>query len=61
MASVITMALCLAACAGARQGGYASYDALRDARDACAKKGGELTLARNGDPQSISDYACKRK
>jgi hypothetical protein len=53
----------LAACADmpSNDGGVATYDALRQATDACKAKGGTLTLKTGGDSQYIQDYACKRK
>ena len=42
-------------------GGVASYDALKTARTECLAKGGDLVLAKEGDPQSITAYVCKRK
>ena len=59
------MSLVLAACAGGidtmRDGGIATYDAIKAATEACAAKGGQLRLKRNGDPQYLDDYACERK
>ena len=28
---------------------------------ACAAKGGQLKLQKNGDPQFLEDYACEKK
>ncbi len=60
---VISSLMLCAACAGGvtPDGGVASYDALKKARDACLAKGGDLQLAKEGDPQSITAYVCKRK
>ena len=57
-----SLMLCAACASGVTpDGGVASYDALKTARDACLAKGAELQLAREGDPQSITSYVCKRK
>ena len=59
----ISAALLCAACASGvtPNGGVASYDALKTARAECLAKGGDLKLTKEGDPQSITAYACKRK
>ena len=61
----ISLALGLAACAGGidtmRDGGVATYDSIKAATEACAAKGGQLRLKRNGDAQYLDDYACERK
>jgi hypothetical protein len=55
------LALGLVACASAMPtGGVATYDDLRRAQEACAAKGGKLTLKRGGDSQYLEDYACER-
>ena len=59
--AAILLLLSCAGCAATPEGGVATYDALKAATDACAAKGGSLTLVRNGDPQVLADYACKRK
>ena len=60
-ALAIMLLLGLAACeTTAPDGGVANYDALRQAHDACAAKGGALALKDGGNPQFIQDYACKR-
>lgn len=59
---ISSLMLCAACASGVTpDGGVASYDALKKARDACLAKGGDLQLAREGDPQSITAYVCKRK
>ena len=59
---ISSLMLCAACASGVTpDGGVASYDALKAARDACLAKGGDLRLAKEGDPQSISAYVCKRK
>ena len=56
----------LSACAGPAGGpdplgGVASYDALKNAREACLAKGGELVRSEEGSGKRMTDYACKRK
>jgi putative hemolysin len=62
---IVMGALALTACADADgpqpQGGIANYDSLRAAAKACEAQGGTLELSKGGDPENISDYACKRK
>ncbi|MBC7669112.1 MAG: hypothetical protein H7236_11840 [Gemmatimonadaceae bacterium] len=59
---ISSLMLCAACASGVTpDGGVASYDALKTARDACLAKGGDLQLAKEGDPQSITAYVCKRK
>jgi len=62
-AMAITLMLGLSACGGVamRDGGVATYDALRAAQAQCAAKGGTLKVKRNGDPKYLDDYACERK
>jgi hypothetical protein len=62
-ALVAAAALALGACATGptRDEGLATLDALKDAQAACAAKGGEMQLKRDGDPTSIDAYACVRK
>jgi hypothetical protein len=61
-ATALILALALGACAtGGPVGGYANYDALKAARDACTAKGGTFKLKTEGDPQRIDAYACERK
>jgi hypothetical protein len=57
----IGLALGLAACAGGASpdGGVANYDALRQAHEKCAARGGTLALKTNGNAREIQDYACK--
>jgi len=57
---VLLAAVACVSCASQTAGGVASYDALSRATQACAAKGGKLALVRNGDAQSISDYACEK-
>ena len=54
-ALVIITALALAGCASTpggvdRDGGFATYDALRAGQAACAARGEQFKLKRNGDP-----------
>ncbi|MET0271743.1 MAG: hypothetical protein ABW360_02000 [Phenylobacterium sp.] len=59
---IAALACTTMACAtNARDGGYATYDALRTAQEACKAKGGTLKLKTLGDAQSIDGYACERK
>ena len=59
---ISSLMLCGACASGVTpDGGVASYDALKQARDVCLAKGGDLQLAKEGDPQSITAYVCKRK
>lgn len=62
MAAFPLLALALAGCAGGatRDEGVATLDALRDAQAVCAARGGTMQLKPDGDPQSISAYACQR-
>jgi hypothetical protein len=62
IAAALILALALSACAtGGPTGGYANYDALKLARDACIAKGGTFKLKVEGDPQRIDAYGCERK
>ena len=62
---LISLGLALAGCANTidtmRDGGVASYDAIKAATETCAAEGGTLRLKRNGDAQYLEDYACERK
>jgi hypothetical protein len=59
---ILAIACGLAGCAtGGRDGGYATYDALRAAQQACQAKGQTLKMKTLGDAQSIDGYACERK
>ena len=56
------LALGLTACETASNaGGVADYDALRQAQQACAARGGTFKLKPGGDAEYIQDYACERK
>ena len=60
----MSFALALGACASESAeplGGYANYDALRAAKNACAAKGGVFRLKPEGNPERIDAYACERK
>ena len=63
--AVVALTMTLAACASGldtmRDGGVATYDSIKAATEACAAKGGQLRLKRNGNPQYLDDYACERK
>jgi hypothetical protein len=61
-ALTVILALGLGACAtGGPVGGYANYDALKVARDACVAKGGTFKLKTEGNPERIDAYTCERK
>ncbi len=64
-AAILGMLMALGACASGvghgRNGGLATYDDLRVAKEACAAKGGHLKLQKNGDVQFLDDYACEKK
>ena len=65
-ALILIAAMALAACStsGAgfgKNGGIATYDDLKAAQKACADKGGQLRLQKNGDVQYLDDYACEKK
>ena len=61
---MIVMAAALAGCmsgvGSGRNGGIATYDDLKVATQACAAKGGQLKLQKNGDVQFLDDYACEK-
>ena len=65
MRALLTIAvLALAGCGTPgvdRDGGFATYDALRAGQAACAAKGEHFKLKKNGDPQYIGDYACEKQ
>jgi starvation-inducible outer membrane lipoprotein len=67
MRTLLTIAaLALAGCASTpggidRDGGFATYDALRAGQAACAARGEQFKLKRNGDPQYIGDYGCEKQ
>jgi hypothetical protein len=58
---LLFLSAALVGCASGQQstGGYATYDDLRRATEACQARGGRLELIRNGDAQAMSDYECK--
>jgi hypothetical protein len=61
--AAIILSLACAACAGSAtpDGGVATYDAIKNAQDECVARGGQLKLVRDGDPQVLADWTCKRK
>jgi hypothetical protein len=67
LCAILAPAALLAACSSVsgvgagHNGGIATYDDLKAATAACAAKGGQLRLQRNGDPQYLEDYACEKK
>ena len=59
---VVAASLVLYACAEAGpEAGVATYDALRQATQACEAKGGKLVLGKDSDSQDIGNYTCERK
>jgi hypothetical protein len=44
-----------------RDGGVATYDAIRAAQKDCESKGKVYRLKRNGNAQYLEDYACENK
>jgi len=59
---ILILALGLAGCeTSAREGGIANYDGLKQAQEACAAKGGKLTLKNGGNSEWLDDYSCKGK
>jgi hypothetical protein len=60
--AIISLTLFMAACGSSGPiGGVATYDALRQARDVCAAKGGTFRLKAQGDSQYVEDFTCERK
>ena len=61
---IVAAAAALSGCASGagfgRSGGIATYDDLKAAQQACAAKGGQLKLQKNGDVQYLDDYACEK-
>ena len=59
---LVSLSACASTGAGpATVGGVASYDALKNAREACLAKGGDLVRSEQSSGQRMSDYVCKRK
>jgi hypothetical protein len=51
----------LSACAeGGPTGGVATYDALKQATDACKAKGGTLVLQKDAASEDLANYDCKK-
>jgi len=44
-----------------RDGGIATYDAIKAAQADCAAKGRVFRLKNGGDAQYLEDYACEKK
>ena len=44
-----------------RDGGVATYDAIRAAQQDCAAKGRVFRLKRNGQAKYLDDYACEKE
>ncbi len=64
---ILAAILALGACAtssvesGATVGNVASYDALKQARDACVKRGGEIVQRPKSTGKRLADFECKGK
>ena len=58
--AALSFAACMGGMGSGNNAGVATYDDLKLATQACAAKGGELKLKRNGDPQYLEDYACEK-
>ncbi|WP_309093107.1 hypothetical protein [Phenylobacterium sp.] len=61
--TAIMALVALSACASApayRDEGFATYDALRDAQQACAAKGMTLKLRDQGDSRRLDHWACQK-
>jgi hypothetical protein len=61
---ILSLGLACSACAGdgaSPQGGVANYDALARARSDCLSKGGDYVLNKDGNPDRIDSFECKRK
>ena len=64
---ILAATLALGACAsssvesGATVGNVASYDALKQARDACVKRGGEIVQRPQSSGKRLADFVCKGK
>ena len=64
---ILSAALSLGACAtgsverDSPVGGVASYDALKHARDACVKRGGEIAQRPQSSGKRLADFMCKGK
>ena len=43
-----------------RDGGVATYDAIKAAQKDCEAKGKVFRLKRNGNAQYLEDYACEK-
>ncbi len=69
MTTLLVLALALAACGTdpdpvsptSTVGDVASYDALRQASQACTASGGQLELRSRGNATNVSDYTCRRR
>ena len=63
---ILAASLSLASCATSSieadspVGGVASYDALKHARDACVKRGGEIVQRPLSSGKKMADYMCKK-
>ena len=62
----VPLLLLCTACAGtpggvSPLGGAATYDALKQATDACTEQGGTLKLDPNSPAERLTSYSCKPK
>ena len=63
-ALILLAALALSGCANSvtqRDGGVATYDAIRAASKDCETRGKVFRLKHNGNPQYLEDYACENE
>jgi hypothetical protein len=60
IAAALSLSACMGGVGSGNNGGVATYDDLKAAQQACAAKGGKLTLKRNGDVSYLGDYACEK-
>lgn len=62
-ATIILALVALTGCASApayRDEGLATYDALRDAQQACAAKGEKLKLRDQGNAKRLDHWTCQK-
>ena len=63
-AILILAAVALSGCLSSftqRDGGVATYDAIKAAQKDCEARGKVFRLKRNGDAQYLEDYACENE
>ena len=64
IALVLVAAMALSGCMSGftqRDGGVATYDAIKAASKDCEAKGKVFRLKRNGNAQYLEDYACENE